>query len=452
MLRRTLQVVCAAAVAVATCVITPLPAQAAQLEVEVDLVDGFSEKNASISTGTIVVWRNVEKIAHATFDHTVTADGGTFDSGHIVPGASFSNTFNDPGTFTYKCSLHPRLMAATLTVTGPKIEPPKLEKTVRIVEPGSSSTWTYDPNDVVGTVGLKITWRNDGAQPHNVTSEDGSLASPTLNAGQSWTHKFSAPVSLRYVCSLHTWMKGTVRIAAEGSSAPPPPPPPPPVTNKGSSQHNFGTGTPPSDDAGPTTFKVGMIEPSPSEINTWTFSPNTLSARVGDTVVWENVGAAPHTATASDKSFDTGNLGQGETYSLSLKDQGSFAYICTLHAWMKGTLVVAAAGTTPVTGPPAQDPGVPPGTGVDPGQTAGEPGTDGSDQEPVGAPVEPVRRQLALIVLLASALMTAVLAWVARRQAAPKDPASPEVIDVTSAEEPAAVEPVEAETREPLYV
>jgi plastocyanin len=34
---------------------------------------------------------------------------GLFDSGTINNGASFSFTFNNKGTFNYKCSIHPSM-------------------------------------------------------------------------------------------------------------------------------------------------------------------------------------------------------------------------------------------------------------------------------------------------------------------------------------------------------
>jgi hypothetical protein len=46
----------------------------------------------------------------------VTADDGSFDSGTLNPGASFSQTFSTAGTFTYHCAIHPR-MTGTIVVS-----------------------------------------------------------------------------------------------------------------------------------------------------------------------------------------------------------------------------------------------------------------------------------------------------------------------------------------------
>lgn len=38
--------------------------------------------------------------------HTVTADGGAFDSKALAPGAAFSFRFEAPGTVDYRCTIH----------------------------------------------------------------------------------------------------------------------------------------------------------------------------------------------------------------------------------------------------------------------------------------------------------------------------------------------------------
>ena len=50
-------------------------------------------------------------------DHTWTADDGTFSSGNLAPGDTFEFTFDEPGTYTYACRIHPS-MVGTITVTG----------------------------------------------------------------------------------------------------------------------------------------------------------------------------------------------------------------------------------------------------------------------------------------------------------------------------------------------
>lgn len=79
----------------------------------------------------------------------------------------------------------------------------------------------------------------------------------------------------------------------------------------------------------------------------FSFSPQTITIHVGDTVTWTNSGQQPHSATADDHSFDTGILRHGQSGSHTFTKAGTFSYFCIVHPYMKGTIVVQAAATTP---------------------------------------------------------------------------------------------------------
>lgn len=78
----------------------------------------------------------------------------------------------------------------------------------------------------------------------------------------------------------------------------------------------------------------------------FSFSPSTITVHVGDTVTWTNTGQAPHTATATNGSFNTGLLHHGQSGSHTFNTAGTFSYYCAVHPYMKGTVVVLAATTT----------------------------------------------------------------------------------------------------------
>ncbi len=81
-------------------------------------------------------------------------------------------------------------------------------------------------------------------------------------------------------------------------------------------------------------------------ISDFKFSPATITIHAGDTITWTNNGPAPHTATASNGSFDTGNLNKGQSASHTFTQAGTFAYICSIHPFMHGTVVVLANAST----------------------------------------------------------------------------------------------------------
>ena len=89
------------------------PAASAQDDMMVSIQDfSFSPDQMTVAPGTTVTWVN-----DGQQPHTSTADDGTWDSGTLQPGDDYSFTFDQPGTYTYHCSIHPD-MTATITVSG----------------------------------------------------------------------------------------------------------------------------------------------------------------------------------------------------------------------------------------------------------------------------------------------------------------------------------------------
>jgi len=70
------------------------------------------------------------------------------------------------------------------------------------------------------------------------------------------------------------------------------------------------------------------------------FAPAKLEVHVGEAVEWINRDFVAHTATADDKSFDTGEMKAGASKRLVMTKAGTFPYTCHFHSGMKGTLVV----------------------------------------------------------------------------------------------------------------
>lgn len=61
----------------------------------------FQPASAAAAQGDTVVWTQPGARVH-----TVTADDGSFDSGNLVAGQTFSRTFDAPGTYRYYCKIH----------------------------------------------------------------------------------------------------------------------------------------------------------------------------------------------------------------------------------------------------------------------------------------------------------------------------------------------------------
>jgi len=73
------------------------------------------------------------------------------------------------------------------------------------------------------------------------------------------------------------------------------------------------------------------------------FQPASLSTKVGDTVTWTNNESVGHDVTADDGSFKSGPAGglkQGDKFEHTFNKAGTFAYKCTVHPNMTGTVEV----------------------------------------------------------------------------------------------------------------
>src|SRR5919106_699792 len=89
------------------------------------------------------------------------------------------------------------------------------------IVPGSSSLTTdaYQPNPVQVGVGDTVTWTNDDAQPHTVTSgegatPDGTFDSSIMAPGATFEHTFTEAGEYPYFCLLHPNMVGTVSVSS----------------------------------------------------------------------------------------------------------------------------------------------------------------------------------------------------------------------------------------------
>jgi len=79
----------------------PTPSTVNQIMVE---NFSFQPGTLTVKIGTTVTWVN-----HDDEPHTVNENNKTFKSGTLDTDAKFSYKFTSPGTYSYFCSLHPRM-------------------------------------------------------------------------------------------------------------------------------------------------------------------------------------------------------------------------------------------------------------------------------------------------------------------------------------------------------
>jgi plastocyanin len=88
-----------------------------------------------------------------------------------------------------------------------------------------------------------------------------------------------------------------------------------------------------------------------------TFEPKQIEVSAGQKITWKNVGKVAHTVTADKskaadpslvsvpagtKEWDSGFIGEGESFSRTFREPGTYRYICIPHegAGMVGSVVV----------------------------------------------------------------------------------------------------------------
>ena len=94
-----------------------------------------------------------------------------------------------------------------------------------------------------------------------------------------------------------------------------------------------------------TLFAAGAARAETIEvkIDNFTFNPAQVTVHAGDTVIWVNHDDIPHTVTSKTQAFRSKALDSDDRFSFTFTAPGSFAYFCSLHPHMTGTIVVEAA-------------------------------------------------------------------------------------------------------------
>jgi plastocyanin len=95
----------------------------------------------------------------------------------------------------------------------------------------------------------------------------------------------------------------------------------------------------------PAPATAAVPSPAPSPVSTihiknFAYVPDTVTIHPGSTVRFVEDDETPHTVTATDHSFDSGNLNQKDTWKHTFAKEGTYTYLCTYHPYMKGTVIV----------------------------------------------------------------------------------------------------------------
>jgi plastocyanin len=202
---------------------------------------------------------------------------------------------------------------------------------------GANQSLNFEPAIITVEVGVNntINWVQEDPIPHTVTSTSvpngaSNFDSKTLNKGQSFSVTLAAPGTYQYDCTFHPgWMKGTIVVVGPG----------PALSSTASTGSQSGK-----------TVSVTLPKGVGSNPNL-NFDPAVITVVVGsnNTITWADKDPVPHTVTSTSvptgaKAFDSGNMKEGDVFSVTLTVPGTYQYWCLYHSgWMKGTIVVKPA-------------------------------------------------------------------------------------------------------------
>jgi plastocyanin len=97
-------------------------------------------------------------------------------------------------------------------------------------------------------------------------------------------------------------------------------------------------------------YEGGGAQEQAVTIVDFAFNPSSITVPAGTRVTWTNTGQRPHTTSARGGQWDSGTLMNGQSFSFTFQQAGTYAYQCNIHpAQMQGTVVVQG-------GPPAAQP------------------------------------------------------------------------------------------------
>jgi plastocyanin len=213
----------------------------------------------------------------------------------------------------------------------------------------------FVPDRLEVQAGDTVEWVNGDEGPQSITSDDGSFDSGALDPGDGFEIRFENPGTYTYHSAAEadggnlTGVVVVVPVDDDDGSADPGP-----ASGSDSevaAEEPGGAAAPGSgSDTGSSSGQVKLGQAAAVSIQDDVFVPRRVEVEAGGTVVWQHVGQRPHTVTASDGSFDSGNMESGASFSRTFSQPGTYSYYCRFHGSASGTgmagVVVVGGGAT----------------------------------------------------------------------------------------------------------
>jgi plastocyanin len=90
---------------------------------------------------------------------------------------------------------------------------------------------------------------------------------------------------------------------------------------------------------------TAAASPATVEIDNFAFAPAALTVTAGTTVTWKNEDDSPHRIGDKNGTFKSAALDTDDSFSHTFAAPGEYPYICTIHPYMVGKIIVKPAGS-----------------------------------------------------------------------------------------------------------
>jgi plastocyanin len=90
---------------------------------------------------------------------------------------------------------------------------------------------------------------------------------------------------------------------------------------------------------------TAAASPATVDIDNFAFTPAALTVTAGTTVTWKNEDDSPHRIGDKNGTFKSAALDTDDSFSHTFAAPGEYPYICTIHPYMVGKIIVKPAGS-----------------------------------------------------------------------------------------------------------
>jgi len=193
------------------------------------LQEFFVPSRVNLHVGNTIKWIDTDTVSHTIT--SATFNGLVWPQGSSQGPSTFSHTFDNSGTFSYFCQIHPYMTGVAFV---------DVQETERIlnttigsshfvnvrVEMPRNTAYTnnygpyFIPSYALVPLNARVTWINKDYVAHTATATDGSFNTGPILPDQSYTIPIDHnPGSVGYFCQIHPWMQAMMYVSPSQSTS-----------------------------------------------------------------------------------------------------------------------------------------------------------------------------------------------------------------------------------------